>query len=443
MMQKELQILLEIESSTGNGSQKIKQDLIKNNYSKELEYLLKVALDPFLTTKLHKLEVLEVSPYILDDKNNPFERLVDLSGRLFTAPAANDKFREEAFELVNCFPFSFEERKMLGKVLTKRLNIGIGAKLINKALGKESIPDPSLMLAQDDEDEIKKWSHIICEEKYDGVRVIAFVSGSDVKFYTRAFNEIPNQYLEKISGECLELIKRSGLQGDWFFDGELTDLNRKSVSGKVTQMLKGKPMNSIGDELIYNVFDLEDADTLKTGKGIIPFDVRRSTLEGVFSSYKTTSLTLADSFLTTEKEDIYAYYNKIVANGGEGVILKNPGHVYECKRSKNWIKLKEVNDCDLIIKGWYPGEGKREGFIGGFICEDLSGSIKVKVGAGFTDQDLKDLSQNPDSHIGKVCAVQYNVIINDKNDNWSLFLPRFIEIRNDKDQADDMAGLCK
>ena len=299
------------------------------------------------------------------------------------------------------------------------------------------------MLALDDEDEIKKWGSIICEEKYDGVRVIALVSGNEVKFYTRAFNEIPNNYLEKISEECLALIKNSGLQGEWFFDGELTDLNRKSVSGKVTQMLKGKPMNSIGDDLIYNVFDLEDADTLKSGKGIIPFDVRRSTLEGVFNTYKTSSLVLADSFLTKEKEDIYAYYNKIVANGGEGVILKNPEHVYECKRSKNWIKLKEVNDCDLIITGWYPGEGKREGFIGGFYCEDKSGTIKVKVGAGFTDKDLENLSKDPDSLAGSICAIQYNVIISDKNDNWSLFLPRFIEIRNDKDVADDMSSLCK
>ena len=442
-MQKELKILLEIECLSGNGSQKIKQDLIKNNYSKELEYLLKVALDPFLTTKLHKLEVLEESPYLVSDDQDIFERFKDLTERLFIAPAANDKFREEAFELVNCFPLSVDERKVLCKVLTKRLNIGIGAKLINKSFGKEIIPDPSLMLAQDDEDEIKKWSHIICEEKYDGVRVIAFVSGNEVKFYTRAFNEISNQYLEKIGNECLALIKNSGLQGDWFFDGELTDLNRKSVSGKVTQMLRGKPMNSIGDDLIYNVFDLEYADTLKTGKGIIPFSIRRSTLEGVFSTYKTTSLTLADSFLTTEKEDIYAYYKKIVDNGGEGVILKNPEHVYECKRSKNWIKLKEVNECDLVITGWYPGEGKREGFIGGFFCKDLSGTLKVKVGSGFTDQDLQELSKDPDSHINKVCSVLYNVIINDKNNNWSLFLPRFVELRHDKDQADDLKEKCK
>lgn len=437
-----LSILLEIESKTGNGSQKIKQDLIKNNYSVELEHLLKIALDPFITTKLHKLEVVENPPYIIED-SNIFERFQDLSKKLSEAPAANDRLREEAFELVNCYPLPLDKRKMLGKVITKRLNIGIGAKLINKSLGKEAIPDPSLMLAQDDESAIKNWKKIVCEEKYDGVRVIAYVSGNEVKFYTRVFNEIPNQYLEKISKDCLELIKKSSLRGEWFFDGELTDINRKSVSGKVTQMLKGKPDKSIGDDLLYNIFDLEEGETLISGKGIIPFDIRRDTLNAVFIGYKGTSLILAESFLTEEKEDVYAYYKRIVDNGGEGVILKNPNHVYECKRSKNWIKLKEVNDCDLKITGWYPGEGKREGLIGGFHCEDSSGKIKVKVGAGFTDKDLKEISQDPDSYIGKICAIQYNVIISDKNDNWSLFLPRFIEVRNDKDVADDMYNLCK
>jgi ATP-dependent DNA ligase len=59
-------------------------------------------------------------------------------------------------------------------------------------MGKELIPDPSLMLATDNESEISDWSDIYCEEKYDGVRVIALVknSGNDVTFFTRAFNEL-------------------------------------------------------------------------------------------------------------------------------------------------------------------------------------------------------------------------------------------------------------
>lgn len=440
-MQKELGILLQIGSSTGDKSQKIKQELIKNNYSLVLEYLLRVALDPFLTTKLSKLEVVENPPYIVT--YDIFDKFKNLTSRLFEAPAANDKFREEAFELVNCTDLSFEERKMLGKILTKKLNIGIGAKLINKAFNKEIIPDPSVMLADDTEGEVDKWKEIICEEKYDGVRIISYISGTSVKFFTRSFNEIPTHYLEKIGNACLELIEKSGLKGDWFFDGELTDINRKSVSGKVTSILKGKPLSSIGDNFIYNIFDLEEGITLKIGKGVIPFTDRRETLEGVFSHNTNTCLILAESFLAKEKQEVYDQYNKVIARGGEGVIMKKPDHVYECKRSKNWIKLKEVNECDLIIKGWYPGEGKREGLIGGFICEDQSGILKVNIGSGFNDDELKDFTKNIDGLMNKICSVQYNVIINDKKGNWSLFLPRFVEIRHDKEIADNLKNKCK
>jgi len=440
-MEAELKLLLEVELATGNGSQKTKQDLISNNYTQVMDYLLKIALNPFLTTKLSHIELLQDQPYLIS--YDPYEKFVDLTQRLLSSPAANNKLREEAFELINCTPYDLETRKMLLKVITKSLNIGIGAKLINKALKKEVIPDPSLMLAQDDESEINKWPKIICEEKYDGVRIIIVIDGEDVKIFTRKFNEIPRHYLSVISDACLELIKKSGLKGSWFFDGELTDTNRKSVSGKVTKMLKGSPVDQIGDDLLFNIFDLEDTSVLQDGKGLIPFEIRRSTLEGVFEENTSTSLVLAESFLANEKEDIYTYYKSIIAKGGEGVILKNPDHVYECKRSKNWIKLKEVSDCDLVITGWYPGEGKREGLIGGFICEDLSGKIKVKVGSGFSDDDLKEISKDPDSYINRICAVQYNVVISDKNDNWSLFLPRLVEVRSDKDYADDMQSLCK
>jgi ATP-dependent DNA ligase len=94
----------------------------------------------------------------------------------------------------------------------------------------------------------------------------------------------------------------------------------------------------------------------------------------------------------------------------------------------------------LVINGWYPGEGKREGFIGGLICTDSSGTLNVKIGSGFTDLDLQELSSSPDSLIGKICAVQYNVTITDKFNNRSLFLPRFVEVRHDKAEADDLSS---
>jgi hypothetical protein len=69
---------------------------------------------------------------------------------------------------------------------------------------------------------------------------------------------------------------------------------------------------------------------------------------------------------------------------------------------------------------------------------DSSGEYQVKVGSGFTEQDLIELSKNPNDIIGKIVAIQYNVPIEDKNGNKSLFLPRFIEVRNDKTEPENL-----
>jgi len=431
-MKKELELLLEIERSTGDGSQKKKQQLITDNLSPELEYILAICFDPFITTKLHKIDFED-----RDCKENSalYSEFVSLCEELKKAPAINDHLRTKAARLIESTGYHIELKKVFSKVLTKRMNIGIGAKLINKAVGKELIPDPSLMLAEDDHKAIDKWDSIVCEEKYDGVRVICVIEDRIPKFYTRAFNELNSKFLTKIANQLLIISK--GIDGI-FFDGELTDLDRKGVSGKVNQMLKGSPKESIGDDLLFNTFDIDPITSIRNSKGSTPYTERRDLLEKLFENTETPNIVLARKWEAKTKEELMPIYDQIVANGGEGVIMKDPNHVYECKRSKSWIKFKEVEDCDLEVTGWYPGEGKREGFIGGFNCKDASGEYIVKVGSGFTEQDLITLSKDADSLIGRIVTIQYNVPIEDKTGNKSLFLPRFIEVRSDKTEPENL-----
>jgi DNA ligase-1 len=449
-MIKELKVLAEVELLTGNGSQKEKQRLISESLSDEMLYILDVCFNPFVTTKLHKLEI-EKSRGIIPPPPFPgFKAFKDLVEDLKKAPAANDSLRQRANFLINTkidedSKMDLLLRDILMKILTKRMNIGIGAKLINKAVGNELIPDPSLMLASDDQKEVIGWDKIYCEEKYDGVRVIAVGNReSGFQFYTRAFNELDKSKLSRIEAELIKILHSANVISDVFFDGELTDLNRKSVSGKVTQILKGTAPDDIDKEFIFNVFDLEKSDVLKIGKGTVPFVQRRKELEFLTSFLSEEGpVKLARQWVVDSIDETQSIYGLIISMGGEGVILKPGDHVYECKRSKNWVKLKQIQDCDLEITGWYPGEGKREGFIGGFICKDLSGTLEVRIGSGFTDKDLRELSQDPDSLVGKIAAVQYNEPITDKLGGRSLFLPRFIEIRHDKSQPDNMAILFK
>ena len=439
-MTEETRIFCRLEKMTGNGSQKLKQELIKESMNDRMEYILDVCFNPFVTTKLHRISFNEI---LSESNENHWDDFKSLVEDLKKAPAANDLLRGRAQDLISCrlsddAVEDLELRTILMKILTKRMNIGIGAKLINKAVGKELVPDPSLMLATDDEKVMEKWENVYCEEKYDGVRVIALYKDREFSYFTRAFNELDASYFPKITFALKIAVINSGIIGDWFFDGELTDLNRKSVSGKVTQILRGTASSDIENGFLFNVFDFEEHSTLTHGSGVIDYLTRRDTLEKLIAKIPSDSpVKLAQLWKLDSVSDVTQIYKDIVAQGGEGVICKS-NSVYECKRSKTWIKIKEVNECDLEITGWYPGEGKREGLIGGFICTDKSKTLNVKVGSGFSDDDLKMFSINPDSYIGRIIAVQYNVTITDKHDNRSLFLPRLVEVRYDKNEADDL-----
>jgi DNA ligase-1 len=437
-MEQEIRALIQIESATGTGSQSVKAEILQKHNTPVMKKILDVAFNPFVTTKLHKIDLFPFTNQVEDC----FQKFSEFADLLNSIPSANDELRSRISAFIsNSYPDPVI-REMLRKILTKTVNIGIGAKSINKALGHNLIPDPSLMLATDEHETIKKWPIQFCEEKYDGVRIIAVFNPQkkNVEFFTRAFNAVPGVYLQKITQDILALMGASEINFECFLDGELTDLNRKSVSGKVTQMLKGTPSPSIQEGILYNIFDFETVSSLRTGKGSLSFSLRRERLKSLFTKdAETHTLILANSYETRTMEEIQKIYKDIVSQGGEGVIVKNPHHVYECKRSKNWVKFKEVLECDLIITGWYPGEGKRTGLIGGFCCQDASGKFQVKVGSGFTDSDLQIISKNPEQYVGKIASIQYNALIEDKHGNKSLFLPRLSEIRLDKTQADTLS----
>jgi ATP-dependent DNA ligase len=234
------------------------------------------------------------------------------------APAANDSLRSRAETLLSSKLSEVESedeelRKTLMKILTKRMNIGIGAKLINKALSRELIPDPSLMLATDDHSTIDKWDKIYCEEKYDGVRVIAVYKNGEITYFTRAFNELNASCFPKITFDLKLCMINSGLSGNWFFDGELTDLNRKSVSGKVTQILKGTASVNIESGFLFNVFDFDELVTLDKGVGVLEYIDRRHTLEKITNGLSDESpVKLAQMWELSDPGEVPAIYKKIV-----------------------------------------------------------------------------------------------------------------------------------
>ena len=127
--------------------------------------------------------------------------------------------------------------------------------------------------------------------------------------------------------------------------------------------------------------------------------------------------------------EIFEHY---LSEGQEGIILKDLNSIWENKRSRSQIKMKGELECDLKIVGIQEGTGKYVGKVGAYQCESEDGIIKVDVGSGFKDADrIIDLSV-----IGKVVAIKYNARIKNKQGQESMFLPIFLEIREDKTEAD-------
>ena len=73
-------------------------------------------------------------------------------------------------------------------------------------------------------------------------------------------------------------------------------------------------------------------------------------------------------------------------------------------------------------------------WLGAIICESADGIIKVNVGSGFNDEHRKSYKEK--DILGKIVSIKYNARIKNKSGEESLFLPVFVEIREDKDSAD-------
>jgi len=128
-------------------------------------------------------------------------------------------------------------------------------------------------------------------------------------------------------------------------------------------------------------------------------------------------------------------FEDYLSRGLEGLILKDGSGVWEDKRAKHQIKFKGELECDLKIVAVEEGIGKAAGMLGAIVCESADGIVKVNVGSGFTDALRKQYWK--ENLVDKIVAVKYNARIKNKAGEESLFLPVFIELRDDKDVADN------
>lgn len=259
------------------------------------------------------------------------------------------------------------------------------------------------------------------ERKMDGVRVM-MLNG---KFYSRKGKEI---VLPKTS-ETIAPIKLLMLDLEVTLEsGKVED--RPKVSGMLNSAMKG---GSCDEDLLY--FNIIDVMTNTLYNSREPFESYRERLKSiqiVLDTLRTEKFRPVPYRNIYNVEQLSDYYDNEVSKGYEGVVVKQYDDTYKFGRSKQWARFKETKTADLLCVYVNKGTGKYTDMIGALVLEgEVDGNtIVVKVGSGLTDYDRSFTATH---FLGKTIEVKYNSITKNKDTGQkSLFLPRFVTVREDK-----------
>ena len=231
------------------------------------------------------------------------------------------------------------------------------------------------------------------EIKWDGVRAITEIDASgDLRMHSRRLNDITPRYPE-VHGIAAAMAGRGAV-----LDGEVVafdDRGRPSFGVLQHRMhLAGASevrRRMVEIPVVYFVFDvLWLAGTDLTG---MPYVERREVLDDLGLAAPSWKVAPCHPGAGT------ALAEAALAQGLEGIVAKRLDSVYEPgRRSRTWIKIKNVRHQDVVIGGWLPGEGGRSGRIGallaGYYEDSPGGGLRLRyagrVGTGFTERALGD-----------------------------------------------------
>ena len=81
---------------------------------------------------------------------------------------------------------------------------------------------------------------------------------------------------------------------------------------------------------------------------------------------------------------LLAARDRVVQQGGEGLMLRQPGSAYESGRSPTLLKVKPYDDAEATIIAHEPGRGKFAGKLGALRVRSDDGR-EFSIGSGLTD----------------------------------------------------------
>ena len=194
----------------------------------------------------------------------------------------------------------------------------------------------------------------IFERKLDGIRMLAFKNGKDVKLYSR--NRLLQDYPTVVRA--------------------ISNLPVREV------ILDGEAAWEPASRIAYHVFDILWLE----GRSVmaLPLVARRALLKDL-----PLRAPLAHVPEITDDKP----WERACSEGWEGVIAKRRTSLYEHRRSPHWLKMKCEATQELVVGGFTDPQGSRVGFgallVGYYDADDFV--FAGKIGTGFDTKLLLDL----------------------------------------------------
>lgn len=436
-----------IERIASTSSKKDKESMLaQHKDNPALVKVLKYAYDPFITFGVGEttFKNMAVSPgfYGTQSFDDRTWALLDrLASRDLSGGAAIDAIAADIAQLDQ------DSATLLRRIILKDLRAGFSESTINKAI-PGTIPDfPYMRCSLPDDVKLEDWDWsqgMFSQEKADGMFVnVSIDKGGHVWVTTRQGSPFPIEKAEQLMLDIQHVLTPdTQSHGEMLVmvDGKV--LPREVGNGVLNSMLSGGDLPA-GHHLVIHLWDQIPLSAVKPkGKCETPYHERLRSLAIQLNSAKQqarTGLALVPTQIVYSLDEARRHCAGFTKLGKEGTVVKHRDAIWRDGTSKQQVKFKVTFEVDLVVVGFEEGKGKNAATFGSLITESSCGGLRVSV-SGFSDKERARIHAAREEVLGMVITVAANSVMNPSSPDkpYSLFLPRHVEFRADKTEADTL-----